>query len=129
MAKYRHHQYTWAKPFGSVRHSWSLVGPLGAVDFNASLTEGYPASCGLEFHHTADCGYRTDEAPDHINCPKTGGRCWHDGTSLYASDHLWPMIEAYLRIGDHDAVFRILENEADERFDGFALKNRHPELV
>ena len=118
--RYRHHRYSWTKPLGSVRHNWELVGPLGAVNFHVSLTAGYSPSCGLEFHHNeafrANTGYRADEAPDHINCPLTGGRCWHDGTSLYASETLWPLIESYLQAGDHEAIFRILESEADSRF-------------
>src|SRR3546814_5446238 len=51
-----------------------------------------------------------------INCWLIGGRCWHDGTSLYATDTLWPMIEAMLRTGDHETIFRVLEQEADTRF-------------
>lgn len=120
MTRYRHHKYTWTKPFGSVRHNWEVVGPLGAVHFHVGITENYPPSAGLEFHHTeafrAKSDYRTDDAPDHIDCPLTGGRCWHDGTSLYASEHLWPRIEDYLRAGDHERIFRVLEREADERF-------------
>lgn len=120
MGRYRHHKYTWSKPFGSVRHNWELVGPLGAVHFHVSMYEEHTPSCGLEFHHTdafrRKTGYRCDEAPDHIDCPMTGGACWHDGTSLYASEHLWPQIEGYLRAGQHEAVFKILEGEADIRF-------------
>ena len=127
MSKYRHHKYTWSKPFGSVRHSWELVGPIGAVSFNVSLTEGYGPSCGLEFHHTEACGFRTDEAPDHRNCPQTGGRCWHDGTSLYASEQVWPRVEGYLRGGEHDHIFRILEGEADRHFDQFSRNTQHEE--
>jgi len=45
--------------------------------------------------------------------------CWHDGTSLYATEHLWPIIEAYLRSGEHERIFLFLEHEADDRF-GFS---------
>ena len=121
---YRHHKYTWACPFGSVYHDWSFVGPLGGVNFHVSLTKGYDTTAGLEFHHSDACHYRDDRAPDHITCPITGGRCWHDGTSLYAIEHLWPLIEADLRDGDHEAIFLRLEREADEHFAGYALANR-----
>jgi len=120
MARYRHHKYTWTKPFGSVRHQWELVGPEGALHFHVTLSDSFGPSCGLEYHHTDTyrqrTGYRRGEAPDHIDCPMTGGRCWHDGTSLYANEHVWPLVEHYLRSGEHEAIFRILEGEADERF-------------
>lgn len=116
MARYRHHKYEWTKPFGSERHNWSLIGPKGALHFHASSTPNYGTSCGLEYHHTDGETYRPDAAPDHIDCPLTGGRCWHDGTSLYANEHLWPLIEGYLRHGEHEAIFRILESEADQHF-------------
>jgi hypothetical protein len=126
--KYRHHKYTWKKPFGvNVYHSWELVGPVGAVHFHVSLPEkeeAWPPSCGLEFHHTEACGWSTDEAPHHVDCPLTGGRCWHDGTSLYASETLWPRVEGWLRAGDHNAIFRLLEREADRRFDDLILAQR-----
>ena len=114
--KFRHHKYTWSKPFTSISHRWELVGPNGAVHFNASVTEGHPVSAGLEFHHFEAPVHRADDAPDHRNCPMTGGRCWHDGTSLYASETLWPEIEGYLRFGDHQMVFTILEHEFKKHF-------------
>lgn len=118
--RYRHQKYTWSKPFSSVRHQWEIVGPYGAVHFHVSLTENYGPSCGLEFHHTEEGAKRVgrfaDEAPHQMSCPMTGGRCWHDGTSLYASAHIWPMVESYLRHGEHEHVFHILEQEADRHF-------------
>ena len=122
MTRYRHHKYQWSKPFGNPHHRWELVGPLGAVHFHVSVNEEYGDSCGLEFHHTEACGWHTDEAPHHVNCPLTGGRCWHDGTSLYASEHLWPRVKDLLALGNHEAIFRILEQEADERFGQFGQK-------
>jgi len=116
MAKFRHHKYTYSNPFGSPRHHWELVGPDGGIHFHVSLTKGYEPSCGLEFHHAARAKYRCDEAPDHVKCPLIGEPCWHDGTSLYASESIWPMVEAMLRSGDHEAVFRTLEHEYDKHF-------------
>lgn len=112
VSRFNGHKYTWTKPFGSVRHHWELRSAKGGVHFHVSLTDGYGASCGLEFHSLSPRG---DDAPDHIDCPITGGRCWHDGTSLYATDHLWPLIEGYLKRGEHDQIFRILEREHDDR--------------
>lgn len=114
MRKYKHHKYTWSRPFLSIRHHWELVGPKGAMHFHVSITDDgeYDPACGLEFHHLSGEG-----APDHVNCPLTGGQCWHDGTSLYASDTVWPMVEPILRTGNHDEIFRLLEGLADDHFD------------
>lgn len=114
--KYRHHKYTWSKPFSHVNERWTLLTPTGAIDFHVTHVEKYGPSCGLEFHHTEAAKYRPKEAPDHIDCPLTGGRCWHDGTSLYATETLWPHIQPYSKSGEHEQVFKILECEAEKHF-------------
>ena len=75
-------------------------------------------SCGLEFHHSFD-PTKGQEAAHHVNCPVTGGQCWHDGTSLYASEHLWPLIKMYLQDGKHQQIFNILEREYDQHFEQY----------
>jgi hypothetical protein len=114
--RYRHQKYTWAKPFGSVRHNWSFVGPIGAINFHFTVTENYPVTAGLEIHRFEPADYQRKDPPSHLDCELTGGRCWHDGTSLYATNELYPVVESMLRAGDHDAIFRFLELEADNRF-------------
>jgi hypothetical protein len=110
---FAHHRYTRTTPFNSPRHLWELVGPKGALSFSASFYKvGAPPSCGLEFHHLSG-----DGVPDHIACPLTGGWCWHTGTSLYASEHVWPEIEDLVRRGDHDSVFEVLEGEYRRHFE------------
>lgn len=117
MARFRHHKYTYSRPFGSPRHMWELLGPLGGIQFTASFYDNTSEpSCGLEFHHTRASKYRCDAAPDHIKCFLTGEPCWHDGTSLYASETVWPQIASQLHSGDHDAIFRNLEWEYDRHF-------------
>lgn len=112
--RYSHYKYTWTNWFGTVRHNWEFSGARGGLNFHVSITPNYPPSCGLEFHHVTPIN--EDTAPDHLHCPLTGGRCWHDGTSLYASEHLWPTIEALLKTGNHQTIFAVLEQEADHRF-------------
>lgn len=114
--KFRHHKYTYCKPFGSPKHAWELVGPEGGIHFHVGFYSGMEPSCGLEFHHAARSGYRSGEAPDHIKCPLIGEPCWHDGTYLYASETIWPMVEPMLRRGDHDGIFSVLEHEYNLRF-------------
>lgn len=119
MSKFRHHKYTFSRPFGSGRHVWQVVGPVGAVHFHASMPVGqmHEAACGLEFHHTRASGVHPDEAPHFTRCEITGEPCWHDGTSLYASETLWPKIKPCLESGNHDAVFTLLEAEYESRFE------------
>lgn len=115
--KFAHHKYTYSKPFGSERHNWELVGPNGAVSFHTTIVdrEKYAPKAGLEFHHRSG-----NDAPSQLNCPLTGGLCWHDGTSLYATESLWPQVESHLSNGDHESVFRILEWEYEKRFESEA---------
>lgn len=117
--KFNHHRYTYTNRFGSSQHHWQVVGPVGGVSFHASVSDAgkYETSCGLEFHHSARAGMFKDQAPHHRNCDVIGEPCWHDGTSLYAKESLWPMIESYLSTGDHSAVFRILEGEYARHFE------------
>ena len=119
--KFNHQKYTYQNSFGYAKHMWQVVGPVGAVHFHASVPpaeRSHEPSCGLEFHHSARSGRYPNEAPHHLDCPVLGEPCWHDGTSLYAMESLWPMIESYLRTGDHEQVFRILESEYVSRFEG-----------
>jgi hypothetical protein len=45
---------------------------------------------GIEMHSTKQL-YGWDEGPSHEDCTITGGKCWHDGTSLGFSkfDETW----------------------------------------
>lgn len=113
--RYSHRKYTWTNRFGTIRHNWEFLGVRGGLNFHVSITPDYPPSCGLEFHHLAPINGE-DSAPDHLQCPLTGGRCWHDGTSLYAREHLWPIIEGLLKAGNHQTIFAVLEREADRQF-------------
>lgn len=120
--RFADHKYEWTKPFMSVRHCWSLRGPRGGIHFHVSITPNYDPNAGLEFHRNFD-PTNGQEAAQHKNCWLCGGPCWHDGTSLYASERVWPLVEPYLIDGDHETIFRLLETEYDEHFARFAT---HP---
>ena len=119
MARFAGHKYTMIPAaWGTTRHRWELRGPDGGIHFHVGISRDakYPPTAGLEIHRCAPPDYQRGEAPHHVDCPVTGGRCWHDGTSLYASETLWPMFEVWLRSGDHESIFRALESEYDSRF-------------
>ena len=118
MRKYKHHKYTLTPGImsGDSRHCWEFVGPKGALSFNASIpADGtYGTICGLEFHNLEG-----DGAPDHVRCGLTGGRCWHDGASAYATDTVWPAVSRYLGVGNHRAIFDHLEVIASGHFNDY----------
>ena len=111
--KFKHHKYTWIRRFETIYHRWELVCGEGGLHLSVSLFRDSEPGCGLEFHSVTQRG---DDAPDHVDCPLTGGRCWHDGTSLYARETVWPEVESHLRRGDHDQIFKLLEYEATRHF-------------
>lgn len=115
--KFRHHKYTYTKRFGHPTHNWELVGPNGGIHFHFNELKDYPTTAGLEFHHSRSANYQPDTAPDHIKCPLTGEPCWHDGTSLYATESVLPVVQSMLASGDHNGVFSVLEHEYKKHFD------------
>lgn len=119
MTKYRHHKYTFTVPYeGSVRHQWELIGPRGGVHLFAIISDRHSDPVGgLETHWMLEPpDYMSESAPSQMRCWLLNCPCWHDGTSLYASETLWPIVEPMLRAGDHKSVFRLLEREADRAF-------------
>ena len=114
MSRFNGHKYTFTPSEWGDEHQWELRGPEGGIQFTATIY--HRPACGLEIHRCTPAPHQQGEAPHHINCPITGGRCWHDGTGLYASETLWPTFEQRLREGDHAAIFRTLEQEYDSRF-------------
>ena len=113
MPRFSGHKYTWSKPFTTVRHQWELIGPNGGIHFHASGPHQGNWACGLEIHRSTPNG---TDAPSQMKCWLLNAPCWHDGTSLYAEETLWPMIEVYLRTGEHETIFRFLEREYDTHF-------------
>jgi hypothetical protein len=106
MGKFKHHKYIYSSPMSYARHNWELVGPDGGITFHFTEVKGYETTAGLEFHHTTGEG-----APDHCPCPLLGRPCWHDGTSLYATETVLPLVMFYLKKSDHKEIFQILERE------------------
>ena len=83
-----------------------VIGPLGAVDFHGH--KPHPAvmaamkehgsdtpTCGLEYHQLTAPDYDPDRPADFAECWLTGKPCWCDGTSSYASEHLYPLWKAF----------------------------------
>lgn len=61
---------------------------------------------GIEYHYRQPPDYMAKYPPSHKTCSFTGANCWHDGSSLQASEQwipLWRMAP-----NDHEGMFRAL---------------------
>lgn len=86
---------------GRKRPVWSLKGPSGGVhiwaQFHKDGERMFGERCygGVEVHHPRKpYNHSPDDAPIK-NCWLTGCDCWPDGSSLYFSERLQPLIEYY----------------------------------
>lgn len=111
-------EYRLTMPFGTPRHCWTCIGRHGAMHLHISGPHHYDGrenwSAGLETHHRQPPEHMEDDAPSHEKCWLIGGPCWHDGTSLYASEQLLP--EWQRKPHDHAAMFELLQIEYAKRF-------------
>lgn len=90
------HSYTMGKdgPY------WALVGPDGGIHIWARPVSPDRQSFreerfigGVEVHYRKQPSW-ADAEPHHEDCWLIGGPCWHDGTSLYFSERIEPMLDA-----------------------------------
>lgn len=114
-------RYEYKKDVGWPEHIWSIVGPLGAIHFHVSENpkksehEANRYSGGIELHYRSPPDYMKDQAP-HENCWLLKNACWHDGSSLQATEWWIPRWRADPH--NHDAMFELLQNEYVGRFEG-----------
>lgn len=98
-----------------------IVGPDGGCEFHFTCNneeqrrygEGAITAGGFECHFKAHSrpDYYHDHGAHRHDCEITGGDCWHDGTSLWASEHWLPGMAD----GGQDWVWRELERAYRER--------------
>ena len=96
-------------PHGDRRYC--VVGPRMGVDFHVSGVGGFDECAGLECHYKQQPSYLANQEPFSEQCWLTGGRCWGDGTSLYATEYLLPL---FREMGVED-FWPVLEQEHDRR--------------
>lgn len=81
--------------------TWSLVGSDGGVHIWAqfmpekSLILGERLYGGVEVHYRKKPYDHMPDNPIHEKCWLLNGPCWHDGSSLYFSEKLQPLIDDY----------------------------------
>ncbi len=94
--------------------NYIIIGPKGAIDFRVtSYTPEIPTAAGLEIHRRSPSEYQKDYAPSFDECHILKCPCWHDGTTLYAEDHLLPLWREC--VDSPSDMFKILLKEM-ERF-------------
>lgn len=102
-------EYKYNNRGGAERHMWTCVGRHGAVHLHVSGPFDSRYSGGFEIHYRVPPDSMKDEAPSHEDCWLLHGACWHDGTSLYASEVLIPFWLSDRH--DHERMFELLQRE------------------
>lgn len=102
--------------FGDWAASYEVIGAKGAVHYHVSRWKGSDGiisySSGLEYHYRSPPDYMQDKPPSHDECHLLKSPCWHDGTSLYASE----VYEPLFRMSQHESIFWQLERDAENAF-------------
>jgi hypothetical protein len=79
---------------------WAVVGPAGGVHIWAMPTpESRSAVFPGKFYGGVEVHYRTEPGPGYSHnkdCWLLGGPCYHDGSSLYFSERIEPMMRGHL---------------------------------
>ena len=117
--KYRN-EYKFNDDFGLERHVWTCIGRRGAIHLHVSGSlrdadgpnEGYYG--GLEVHYREPPDCMNEDAPSQDRCWLLDGPCWHDGTSLYASETLIPLW--LCDRNNHVRMFGVLQREYEKWF-------------
>ena len=119
--KYRR-KYELSFPFGQPRHVWSIVGAAGGIHLH--ITDyGDPRDCGgtryqggVEVHWRHPPPSLAGDPPSHDQCWLLGCPCWHDGSSLQASERYIPVWETGGELV-HEYIWNMLECDADDHFE------------
>jgi len=100
-------KYTYEIQFGKPLHMWTSVTQLGGMHLHIrdggenAKYERYTG--GIEMHYRSPPAYKEGEPPSHDDCFLLHQPCWHDGSSLQASEFWIPFwAEAP---NDHDRMF------------------------
>lgn len=95
-------------------HTWTVIGPLGGLHLHIHKYKDNEYTGGLEIHRRQPSQYQQDDAPSQDQCWLLHCPCWHDGSSLIASEKYIPAWR--LDPHDHDGMFAMLCNDADYHF-------------
>lgn len=96
---------------------WSCVGPELGIHIWIAKSEvpllGREYYGGLEMHYRAAPDYMRESPPSQKMCWLLEAPCWHDGTSLYASEVIIPFWK--LDPDNDERMFEFLRDEYERR--------------
>lgn len=102
---------------GGRTNIWACIGPEFAMHIHITdrgaedqFSRYYG---GLEFHYRTAPDYLSDKAPSHTDCWLLKAPCWHDGTSVYASEVIIPFWE--MDPTNNERMFDFLKREYQRR--------------
>lgn len=115
---------------GRWRHNYVIETSWGALELHVhemdeETKKRHPdlsePTGGIECHYRAPPGYMADRPPSHNRCWILDAPCWHDGSSLAASEKWIPMWQT--RTSDQEILERLalaapgydLRKEGEER--------------
>ncbi len=105
-------KYEYSRRHGNPFHVWSLIGAHGGLHLHIGE---FAEDSGIEVHYRTPPDYMENQPPSDDHCWLLKTPCWHDGSSLQATE-VWIPLWKSLN-GDHDAMFDALRQEAAQRFD------------
>lgn len=109
-------EYRYKREFKHAYHTWIVIARHLAMHLHVTDLgeENDPRYCGgIEQHWREPPNYMKDEAPSHDRCGVLEAPCWHEGSSMAATDHWIP--HWLVDVNDHDRMFRLLEGEVNKR--------------
>lgn len=111
-------KYEYTRLFGSPSHIWSAIGAKSGIHLwiRDSGEKANPDSRfygGIEIHYRQPPDYMRDDPPSHDECWLLKCPCWHDGSSLQASEIYIPMWLANPH--DHDGMFEIISRRLSKQ--------------
>lgn len=105
---------------------FAVIDDRGATHFHFRIDkepffadEGWFSCAGVETHYASPPDYMSEDKPSHERCWLIERPCWHDGTSLWASEHWLPHFKSF----GTEWVWSELERAHSRRF-GDASRNR-----
>jgi hypothetical protein len=117
MSKYNC-KYEYTIQFGQSKHAWYVEGARMGVHVHitesalSKVEEDYRYYGGIEYHYRTPPSYMKDDAPSHHDCRLLGGICWHDGSSLAATEIWIPRWESNPH--DHNGMFNMIIAKMEE---------------
>lgn len=110
-------EYRYSRQFDRQVHRWIIAGARGALELCfRELNDGYFTG-GIEQHWRSPPSHMVDRPPSHSFCAVIWQPCWHDGSSLCATELWLPRWENIRGApGEHDQMFFLLRKQYEEWF-------------